>query len=431
MKKNKMPLVVILAYAVCLCSCGTKEEPEGLVTKEKPDRKLSEALDRPNVLFIAIDDLNTCPEGFNGETTVHTPNITRLADMGVRFTNAHCAAPACNPSRASVMTGLAPATTGVYLNSQDWRENKILKDRTTLPQHFKNNGYKTQGGGKLYHAASLSGGMYEGYLDPRPWDEYFPSKNRQMPKEVAPPRIPANGNPMFYNGHMDWAALDIDTNEMADAKVVSWAEKQLSKKHDQPLFLAVGIYRPHIPWWTPKEYFEKHPIEEIVLPEVIEDDLADVPEAGRAMRKQGWHKWTVENGKWEEAVRGYNASVSFTDDMIGRLLKALEDGPLAKNTIIVFWSDHVAIHGAQASFHLAAVCEVARSSTMSCGVTMLLPRQLPPPIGLMRDLDPRAIRWPWPGAWSPYSHAARREPRQSGTDTCLVRLRRPSCDLPW
>jgi arylsulfatase A-like enzyme len=260
--------------------------------------------------------------------------------MGVRFTNAHCAAPACNPSRGSVMTGLAPTTSGVYLNSQDWRVNQVLKNRITLPQHFKNNGYLTFGGGKLYHAASLSDGMYEGYLDPRPWDEYYPSKSRQMPEEVDPPKIPTNGNPKFYGGHMDWAALDIDTDEMADAKVVSWAEKHLTQTHDKPLFLAVGIYRPHIPWWTPKEYFDRHPIDELVLPQVIENDLEDVPEAGRAMRKQGWHQWTVEHGKWEEAVKGYNASVSFADDMIGRLLTALENGPLADNTIIVLWTDH-------------------------------------------------------------------------------------------
>lgn len=295
---------------------------------------------QPNVLFIAIDDLNTSPEGFNGETTVHTPNLSRLAEMGTRFTNAHCAAPACNPSRASVMTGLAPATSGVYLNNHDWRENRVLKDRVTLPQYFKNNGYRTLGGGKLYHAASLSLGMHEGYLDARPWDEYFPSKSQQMPDEVEPAKIPSNGSPNQYRGYMDWAALDIDTDEMADAKVVSWAEEHLLKSHDQPLFLAVGIYRPHIPWWTPKEYFDRHPIEDVVLPKVIEDDLADVPEVGIQMRKQGWHDWMVENGKWKEAVQGYNASVSFADDMVGRLLNALEEGPHKDNTVIVLWTDH-------------------------------------------------------------------------------------------
>ena len=238
------------------------------------------------------------------------------------------------------MTGLAPATSGVYLNSQDWRVNQVMKDRTTLPQHFHNNGYRTLGGGKLYHAASLSDGMHEGYLDARPWDEYFPSKTQQLPKEVEPAKIPANGNPKQYHGYMDWAALDIETDEMADAKVVSWAEKNLSKKHKKPLFLAIGIYRPHIPWWTPKKYFDMHPIEDIELPEIIENDLADVPQAGRAMRKQGWQKWMVENGKWKEAVQGYNASVSFTDDMVGRLLDALENGPMADNTVVVLWTDH-------------------------------------------------------------------------------------------
>lgn len=295
---------------------------------------------RPNVLFIAIDDLNSCLEGMDGETTVPTPHMSRLTDQGVLFTNAHCAAPGCNPSRASVMTGLAPATTGVYLNNNDWRANRVLKDRITLPQHFKNHGYKTLGGGKLYHAASLSPGMHEGYLDPRPWDEYYPSKSQQLPDEVEPDRIPRNGNPKHYRGYMDWAALDIDTNEMADAKVVSWAEKHLTVSHDQPLFLAVGIYRPHIPWWNPKTYFDRHPIEAVSLPEVIEDDLADVPEIGRKMRKQGWHQWIEENGKWKEAVQAYNASVSFTDDMVGRLLTALENGPMADDTIIVLWSDH-------------------------------------------------------------------------------------------
>ena len=102
---------------------------------------------RPNVLFIAVDDLNSCVDGMNGETGVHTPNISRLAQRGVFFTNAHCAAPACNPSRTSVMTGLAPSTSGVYYNWQDWRANHILKDRITLPQHFNENGYKTLGGG--------------------------------------------------------------------------------------------------------------------------------------------------------------------------------------------------------------------------------------------------------------------------------------------
>lgn len=161
-----------------------------------------------------------------------------------------------------------------------------------------------------------------------------------MPEEVKPSRVPMHSNKSFYGGRFDWAALEIDNEEMADAKVVSWAEDQLSRKHDKPIFLAVGIYRPHIPWWTPKPYFDMHPLDKIVLPETVDGDLDDVPAAGQKMARRHWHKWLVENGKWKEAVQGYTASVSFTDDMIGRLLDALQGGPLAEDTIVILWSDH-------------------------------------------------------------------------------------------
>jgi arylsulfatase A-like enzyme len=293
-----------------------------------------------NVIFIAVDDLNTSPVLFEGELQVETPNIDRLARKGVRFTNAHCAAPACNPSRASVISGIAPFTSGVYLNRQDWRENVMLKDWETLPQHFQKNGYKTLGGGKIYHAHSLNKDAFAGFLDPRYWDAYYPSKEQQMPIELAPEQFPVNGNEKFYNGYFDWDAMDIEDDEMADAKVVRWAEEQLSQAHDKPLFLAVGIYRPHVPWWTPAKYFDIHPIDEIVLPEVLENDLDDVPSAGQKMARRHWQAWMVENNKWEEAVQAYFASVSFADEMIGRLLTALENGPMAKNTVIVLWTDH-------------------------------------------------------------------------------------------
>ncbi len=295
----------------------------------------------PNVLFIAIDDLNSCPDQMAGDTPVHTPNINRLAGRGVYFTNAHCAAPACNPSRASVMTGLAPSTSGVYLNNQDWRECSNLEGRTTLPQHFKDHGYRVVGGGKIYHGATLSPKLYTGLIDPEPWDEYFPSKQCQMPPEVRPPGdFPVNGCPDFYRGWFDWAPLDIEPEEMADAKVVAWAEKQMAGKHDRPLFLGVGIYRPHIPWYTPRCYYDMHPPDQIELPEVPANALDGVPEPGRKMAKPHWHRWIVENGKWREAVQAYCASVSFVDDMIGRLLDALDNSPLADNTVVVLWSDH-------------------------------------------------------------------------------------------
>lgn len=296
--------------------------------------------ERPNVLFIAIDDLNNVAAGLNPELRADTPFINALANRGTLFTNAHCAAPVCNPSRVSVMTGVAPITSGVYRNNQDWRHCSRLKGLPTLPKHFKNHGYKVLGGGKLYHAASLSEKMHEGYLDPEPWHDYFPSKSRQLPVEAKPSKFPANGTKQFYRGYFDWAPLDIEEAEMGDAKVVSWAEGQLGKRHDKPLFLAVGIYRPHVPWYTPKEWFDKYPQRSIELPRKSARQVGDIPEIARGMTKHAWHNWLVENEKWDDAVQAYLASASFADAMVGRLIKALDEGPLAKNTIVVLWSDH-------------------------------------------------------------------------------------------
>ncbi|MEM8952633.1 MAG: sulfatase-like hydrolase/transferase [Verrucomicrobiota bacterium] len=299
----------------------------------------SDEASRYNVLFIAIDDLNNGIGALNHEPKAHTPHIDRLAQNGVLFTNAHCAAPACNPSRVAVMTGLHPNSSGVYYNWQDWRESNTLKDATTLPQLFKDNGYLTLGGGKLYHAASLSNWGHEGYLDPEPWDDFFPSKQQQLPKEALPPQVPTNGNKKFYKGFFDWAALEIEDDEMGDAKVVSWAEEILAQDHEQPVFLAVGIYRPHIPWYTPASYFDQYPDSDYT-PEAPPDDLDDVPAAGQDMARRHWHEWITENKKWPDAVQAYLASATFADAMVGRLLDALEKSPIADNTVVVLWSDH-------------------------------------------------------------------------------------------
>ena len=295
-------------------------------------------LAQPNVLFIAIDDLNNW--ALDEYPGAQTPHIDRLAQRGVTFTNAHCAVPACNPSRTALLTGLLASTSGVYFNWQDWRQCERLKGVVTLPEHFQQQGYKTLGGGKIYHAHSLSAEAYEGFMDPAPWDAFFPSKTQQMPMEIDPPKMPVNGHPTFYRSHFDWSAMDLTDDEMADGQVVNWAVKQLSQSHQKPLFLAVGIYRPHIPWYTPKHWFERYPIGSVKLPEVRPDDLDDVPDVGKELARQHWQKWMVENDKWREGVQAYLASVNFADAMVGRLLDALDAGPMAKNTVVVLWSDH-------------------------------------------------------------------------------------------
>ena len=182
--------------------------------------------------------------------------------------------------------------------------------------------------------------MLEGYLDARPWHEYFPSKQRQLADEFVPPRNSVNGSNDFYGGRFDWDPLDMTDDEMGDGKVVAWAEGQLARKHGRPLFLSVGIYRPHIPWYTPKRWFEQYPLGSITLPPDPEADVQDVPQTDVNTTRRTWHQWLVDNEKWDDATQAYLASVSFADAMAGRLLDALDNGPLCENTIVVLWSDH-------------------------------------------------------------------------------------------
>ena len=282
---------------------------------------LRAAEDRPDVLFIAIDDLNDWVGHLGGHPDVKTPHLDRLAGRGVSFTNAHCAAPACNPSRAALLSGLRPSTSGIYHNQHDWVNT--LADVVTLPQHYRAGGYRVLGGGKIFHGSASA----EKYFD-----EYY---GRQ---ELPPPETPYNG---LNLAHFDWKAIDVDESEMPDYKLVSWAAEKLREDRDKPLFLAVGIVKPHLPWYAPKKYFAMYPKEKITLPEVPDDDLDDVPPIGlRMARPEGDHKAVIDAGQWRDAVQAYLATITFVDDQVGRLMEALDRSPRAKNTVVALWGDH-------------------------------------------------------------------------------------------
>jgi arylsulfatase A-like enzyme len=284
--------------------------------------------DRPNVLFIAVDDLNDWIGCLGGHPQTRSPNIDRLAKRGVLFRNAQCAAPACNPSRAALLTGIRPSTSGVYHNPQPWRP--VMPDAVTLPQHFMAHGYRVTGAGKIFHGA---------YPDPESWHAYWPSKTRNRPGDPMPKNRPLNGIP--NTAHFDWGPVEAREEEMGDWQVADWARGQLAEPHEKPFFLAVGIFRPHLPWYVPPKYFEMFPPEKVVLPKVKKTDLDDVPEIGRRMaRPQGDHKKVVESDNWHRAVSGYLASIAFADACVGRVLDALDASPYADNTIVVLWGDH-------------------------------------------------------------------------------------------
>lgn len=313
--------------------------PAGLIVADE---------ERPNVLFIAVDDLNDWVGCLGGHPQARTPNIDRLAARGMLFTNAHCAAPLCNPSRTAVMTGWLPSSSGVHGNEQDWHHSPYLEGHSTLPRWFQDHGYRTAGCGKLFHAnhggecGAPNGGHggLQGFDDFPAWDERFPRKDRQLLADAVPPGQNFNGLAIW---HWDWGAIDADVEDTADGRAVDWATQQLAQTHDQPFFLAVGIYKPHSPWYVPKEFYERQPpLDEIVLPDVPADDLDDVPAIGkRYLGGAGdFHALLNEKGQWRDAVRAYLANIAFADAMVGRLLDALDASPHAKNTVIVLWSDH-------------------------------------------------------------------------------------------
>ena len=284
--------------------------------------------ERPNVLFIAVDDLNDWIEPLGGHPQARTPHLARLARRSTLFAKAYTAAPACNPSRAALMTGIAPFKSGVYNNNQAWRP--AMREAVTLPQAFMSNGYWAGGAGKIYHGV---------YPDPPSWNEFWPSKTLQREADPKPAALPANGIP--GTGNFDWGALDDDVAEMSDFKVARWVADKLRQRHDKPFFLACGIFRPHLPWHVPRNYLDRFPAASVRLPTVFNGDLSDVPAAGlRMARPERDHARVVEHGQWAGAVRSYLASVNFADDMIGMVLDALDESGYADSTVVVLWGDH-------------------------------------------------------------------------------------------
>ncbi|MDP6443424.1 MAG: sulfatase-like hydrolase/transferase [Pirellulaceae bacterium] len=289
---------------------------------------------RPNVLFISIDDLNNWIGCLGGHPQSITPNFDRLAKSGMLFSNAHCPGAACNPSRSAIMSGRSPHRSGLYANGQPMRE--VLPDAVLLPELFRRQGYWAGGSGKILHY----------FIDARSWDVYFPNKESEnpFPRTLYPEQRPVNlprGGPWQYV-ETDWAALDATDEEYGgDWLVTKWVGEQLRRTHDKPFFLACGIYRPHEPWFVPEKYYRPFPLAGIQLPPGYkEDDLDDLPPAGKRRGPNRYFAHIRKQKQWKQGVQGYLASIHFADAMLGRVLDALEQGPNKDNTIVVLWSDH-------------------------------------------------------------------------------------------
>ena len=319
--------------------------------------------DRPNVLFIVVDDLNDWQRALGGHPQVKTPNMDRLFKQGVLFTNAHASQAVCNASRNSVLSGLHPASSGWYGSTKIMQKSygDVMRGHKMLPHFFRDNGYRTMMAGKIYH----KGASDFPDLTDRFWDEICPRP--KLPKALLKRGdgykgkmffpFPKNGSQIsraFGNEYEDGNSLccgPLDREDMIDGKmfdevIAEWAVANLKKKHKKPFFMATGFIRPHTPYTAPREFYDLYKGEEIVIPKMPEDEMADIPVMGKSIAYGrilgGDHHAVlrVSDTYWQELVMGYLACVSFVDAQIGKVVDALEASEYADNTVIVLWSDH-------------------------------------------------------------------------------------------
>ena len=290
------------------------------------------AQEKLNVLFIATDDMNN-DLGTYGHPLVKTPNFDRLARLGIRFDQAYCNYPVCNPSRASLMTGLYPDQTKVRNNAVYFRNT--IPSVQTLPQMFRDNGYFVARVGKIYHYGVPTQIGENGLDDPASWEERVNPRGRDKWEEDQIYSIdPITGN---LGGTLSWMAQDGTDEEQTDGIGTTAAIELLERERDRPIFLAMGFYRPHTPYVAPKKYFFQYPLQLVRLPVEPLDDLVDIPPAAWVDRP---YQLNLPRQKQREAIQAYYASISFVDTQLGRLLDALERLEMIDNTLIVFWSDH-------------------------------------------------------------------------------------------
>jgi len=367
--------LLIFCLVLITSSCGDEHDPG----------------DRPNVLFIICDDLNDSVEGMGGHPQAKTPNLSRLASEGIKFSNAHSAAPVCGPSRASLWTGIYPHHSGLYGHSQDrnqWHNNPVLKNCKPLFEHFADNGYRIYGAGKLFHnnhnteplfnrtdslgtfgygqeygPFAYSGDMSEGISKALRAHPDVPEQfgmtgfNSFASIDNVPEILPDKENGI--DGYKGWVLIpgfkptalryvsEEDRDPLPDEVTANFGIDVLQQNHDEPFLITLGIIRPHAPWHAPQSYFDMFPLDEVKLPPYLENDLEDCAEElwntrfnyGN-MRFRALHECCEGDQGWRRWLQAYLACVAFADAQVGRVLDALDKSKYADNTIVIFTSDH-------------------------------------------------------------------------------------------
>lgn len=287
---------------------------------------LADQVPRPSVLFLNIDDWNDWNSVLKGHPQAFTPNLERFAKRSVTFTRAICSSPVCFPSRTSVFSGLHPSHTGAKSNpngGNSWRS--YIREAVTLPKHLSSQGWTTVGIGKNFHNK-----------DATEFDQYTHRKGEPKPIPQTYRNINSSGR---------WGVASVTTSEMPDYHSVSKGI-QVLEEFPKSLFLSLGIYRPHVPWVVPKEYFDRHPLKNLIMPQHREDDLDDLPQRFRSMAHNeakfgpGYHNKLEAKGYDREKVQAYLACVSFADEQVGRILDDWYASPHGDSGFVILWSDH-------------------------------------------------------------------------------------------
>ena len=305
---------------------------------------------RPNILLIAVDDLNDWVGVYDGNPQIITPNIDRFAENAIVFRNASCPGPVCGPSRSALLSGFMPYTTGAYSNSTNMLSSKLVQEYATLPEKKKKNGYLTISKGKIFHKHRTSDGIDHGHWAYDIWEkergrggivtEKYYSRNKGIinGKKVPDAKYTQPGGSEF-----SWAPTKVGKAETKDYRTAQWFAEKLEEDYNKPFFMLAGISKPHLPWYVPQEYFDLYNLDTLKIPEHRLDDYDDIlnKDGEKVFEPSADFLWVNQDEElFKRAVRAYMAATSYADECVGVMLDALQKSKYADNTIVILFGDH-------------------------------------------------------------------------------------------
>lgn len=340
----KYSVLLTSLLALTLTACSVQQELKNEVVKaETSNVSASNKFKKPNIVFIAIDDMNDWVGYMGGHPQAMTPNMDKLANEGVAFMNAHSVAPGCSPSRNALLYGIEPYHSGLYPFYEFDLHKQLKQKYTSLPTLLKSNGYNTYGAGKIHH------GKEYGETE---WTDYLDADHQ--------PKAFAKDKGFSTNKKNSFRPTTNPYEEMFDHQVASYGINVIKnkQKNDKPYFAAIGLVKPHLPFDCPVEFYDALP-ENITPPALLESDLNDIGKEGNSMRRAGDDKRFTAKNQWGDVRKAYLSCIAWADYNVGRILDAVENSPEADNTVVILWSDHGFHLGEKKSFKKFTLWEEA------------------------------------------------------------------------